>query len=138
MDEEKLKREIEEKTKNVTEEDLKKTLEKSDEILNKVKSSSVLEREFMKVRILIMMLEDYINGEYEEIPWGTVASLVVALMYILSPIDLVPDFIPVIGLMDDLAVLLIVWAGISSDVRKYYEWKSQRDENFRLAYADVF
>ena len=129
MDEEKLKKEIEEKTKNVTEEDLKKTLEKSDEILNKVKSSSVLEREFMKVRILIMMLEDYIKGEYTEIPWGTVASLVVALMYILSPIDLVPDFIPFVGLMDDLAVLLIVWAGISTDVKQYYFWKSQRDEN---------
>src|SRR5215813_11616265 len=34
------------------------------------------------------------------------ALLVLALVYAISPFDVIPDFIPVIGEMDDLAVLL--------------------------------
>ena len=34
-------------------------------------------------------------------PWGSVFSLIVALLYGVSPIDLIPDIIPLLGWMDD-------------------------------------
>jgi uncharacterized membrane protein YkvA (DUF1232 family) len=40
-----------------------------------------------------------------------------ALLYFISPVDLVPDFIPVSGLLDDLAVLLLVLAMIAPTPR---------------------
>ncbi len=43
------------------------------------------------------------------VPWYAKVLLVVVIAYALSPIDLIPDFIPVIGYLDDL---LIVPAGI--------------------------
>lgn len=47
------------------------------------------------------------------VPW--VAKLIVALVvaYALSPIDLIPDFIPVIGYLDDLVLLPVgIWLAI--------------------------
>jgi uncharacterized membrane protein YkvA (DUF1232 family) len=47
-----------------------------------------------------------------ETPWYVKLILVAGLLYALSPYDLIPDWVPVFGLMDDLAlaVLLISWA----------------------------
>jgi len=45
-------------------------------------------------------------------PWYVKAALAAGLLYIISPYDLIPEWVPVIGIMDDigLAALLIAWA----------------------------
>jgi uncharacterized membrane protein YkvA (DUF1232 family) len=47
-----------------------------------------------------------------ETPWYVKLLLIGGLLYALSPYDLIPDWVPVFGLMDDLAlaILLISWA----------------------------
>jgi uncharacterized membrane protein YkvA (DUF1232 family) len=138
MDEERIREEINRRSEKVTEDDLKKAVESSGEILTKVKSSSFLSKQLAKVELLIMMLKDFWNGEYTEVPWGIIASIVAVLLYILSPIDLIPDFIPVIGYTVDVAFLLLVWAGLSHEVEKYCKWKSQRDEKAKALYSVAF
>lgn len=138
MDEERIREEINRRSEKVTEDDLKKAVESSGEILTKVKSSSFLSKQLAKVELLIMMLKDFWNGEYTEVPWGIIASIVVALVYIASPIDLIPDVIPVIGYTDDVAFLLLVWAGLSHEVKKYCKWKSQRDEKAKALCSEAF
>jgi uncharacterized membrane protein YkvA (DUF1232 family) len=123
MDEERIREEFNKRSKNVTRDDLKKVVESSDELLAKVKSSSLLSRQLAKIKFLVMMLKDYWNGEYREVPWGIIASIVVVLIYILSPIDLIPDFIPGAGYIDDVGLLGFVWKFISYDVEKYCQWR---------------
>jgi len=50
-------------------------------------------------------------------PWYVKALLGAGLLYILSPYDLIPEWIPVFGVMDDLALaaILITWASGYSD-----------------------
>ena len=45
-------------------------------------------------------------------PWYVKLVLGAGLVYILSPYDIIPEWIPVIGILDDiaLAALLIAWA----------------------------
>ena len=38
-------------------------------------------------------------------PWGAIFSLFMALVYGASPLDLIPDLIPILGLVDDAVVV---------------------------------
>ena len=40
--------------------------------------------------------------------WKKIIIVLLAFIYVVSPLDLIPDFIPVIGWLDDLGVL--AWA----------------------------
>lgn len=47
----------------------------------------------------------YLAARDPRVPWGVKAFAVLAAAYVLSPIDLIPDFIPVIGFLDELVLL---------------------------------
>ena len=50
------------------------------------------------------------------------AIIIGALGYMISPLDVVPDVIPIVGLSDDLAVLLYVlkkvWTDVDPDIKE--------------------
>ncbi|SHK68590.1 Uncharacterized membrane protein YkvA, DUF1232 family [Desulfatibacillum alkenivorans DSM 16219] len=66
---------------------------------------------------------DWITGDYREVPLGSIILIMAALLYFLSPIDVIPDFIPVVGYIDDVFVLGLAIAQVHSDLEKYQEWK---------------
>ncbi|NJL72636.1 MAG: DUF1232 domain-containing protein [Candidatus Competibacteraceae bacterium] len=72
------------------------------------------------------MVKDYWNKEYREVPWFTIAAIVAALIYVLSPIDLIPDVIPVIGLVDDAMVIAVCLRLCEQDLHKWQQWKLNR------------
>lgn len=124
--------------KKVTLEDLKSASEKADEIIKKVEAG-FLEEQIAKVKLLIRMIKDYKDGKYRELPWYTISAIVIVLLYILNPIDLVPDFIPVAGQLDDLLVLITAWKLIEQDVKRYALWKiKQGDREVALLAKEAF
>lgn len=114
--------------RDVTKADLENAYQKSEEVLSKVEKG-FLHKEFAKIKLLVMMLKDYWNEVYTEVPWHTIASVVIILLYILNPIDLIPDFIPIAGQADDLAVLYFGWRMISKEVKTYAKWKADQGDN---------
>lgn len=52
-------------------------------------------------------------------PWQGKAIAIAALLYLVSPLDVVPDFLPVIGLGDDVAVILFAIKQLGEDLKKY-------------------
>jgi len=75
-----------------------------------------------RVELALACVRDVVRGRYR-LPWKTVAALSAALAYFLSPIDLIPDFIPVTGFIDDAAVLALVFGAAEADLRRYCEWR---------------
>jgi uncharacterized membrane protein YkvA (DUF1232 family) len=73
------------------------------------------------------LLNDYYHERYTDIPWRSIAAIVAALLYFISPVDLIPDVIPVIGLVDDAFVLTLAAKLIRDDIERYREWR--RDDN---------
>ena len=65
------------------------------------------------------MIRDYIKGEYKQVPWRMFAATIAALIYVINPFDLIPDFIPGIGWLDDMAMIGLVISGISHDLKDY-------------------
>jgi len=110
-------------SRNVTEDDVSGVLEKEEAILGK--AHGPLEKFAKNIKLLFSIIKDYSNGSYREIPWTSIAAIIGSLIYIFSPIDLVPDIIPVLGLVDDAAVLALCLKGIANDLEKYEKWKSQ-------------
>ena len=78
---------------------------------------------------MVDLVDAYIKKEYRGIPVGTVISIVAGLIYVLSPIDLIPDAIPVIGFVDDAAVIMFVLKlGVDKDLDKFRVWKNRKLE----------
>lgn len=78
------------------------------------------------VPVLISMARSYASKEYTDLPLGTIIAIVSALIYFLSPIDLIPDSIPVLGYADDAAVLAACLTMIQSDVDDYKKWRANQ------------
>ncbi|HLA64778.1 MAG TPA: YkvA family protein [Rhodothermales bacterium] len=62
-------------------------------------------------------------GEYRAIPWRSAALIVGALLYFVSPLDALPDFIPIAGFLDDAAVVGYVVRAIGKDLKKFQKWE---------------
>jgi uncharacterized membrane protein YkvA (DUF1232 family) len=105
----------------VTEDDVSGVLDKEEEILKK--TTGPLEKFGKDIGLLFSLVKDYLNGSYKSVPWTAIAGIVGALLYVFSPIDLIPDIIPVLGLTDDAAVVGLCLAGLAADLKTYSNWK---------------
>ena len=104
------------------EDKLEKTLKRVEE---KLKAIPVLGEKFAKVPVMISMVRSYIKKEYTEVPIGTILAMVSAAIYIVSPIDVVPDVVPGAGYIDDAFVVAACLKLVETDIDEYIEWKEK-------------
>lgn len=72
---------------------------------------------------LVRLVRAYTSGDYREISTSTIVSGLAVLLYVLSPIDLVPDFIPVIGFLDDLSLVSWFMIKFQGEITRFREWE---------------
>jgi uncharacterized membrane protein YkvA (DUF1232 family) len=82
-----------------------------------------LEGVWAKLVLLFAISKDYVNGDYTEIPKRSIIAILGGLIYFLSPVDVIPDFVPVLGFVDDIYVLNLVYRQVVKDLEKYKVWK---------------
>ncbi len=58
------------------------------------------------VRLAYEAIRDNLSGKRNDIPWAAICRIVASLLYFISPLDLIPDPVPVVGYTDDAAVFL--------------------------------
>ncbi|GAB3564075.1 YkvA family protein [Spirosoma luteolum] len=85
-----------------------------------------------QLSIVTRLLRAYASGEYRQLPWKTLIRVIAVLIYFVSPIDILPDFLPIVGLTDDIALMLWLFSGMKDDLEKFRLWeeneRSQRNE----------
>ncbi|RZL66964.1 MULTISPECIES: YkvA family protein [Pedobacter] len=91
-----------------------------------VTNKSDLEGVWAKMLLLFAVAKDYVNGDYTEIPKRSIVAILGGLIYFLSPIDVVPDFIPVLGFIDDVFILNLVYKQVIKDLERYKIWKDSQ------------
>ncbi len=106
--------------------DLEYLIHEEEKLQEKLKDSSHLERFAKDLMLFMSLIKDYYKGNYRDIPYKTISAGVVGLLYTLNPIDIIPDFIPFIGHIDDALVLTFCLKLIEKDLQKYQTWKQSQ------------
>ena len=75
---------------------------------------------------LFRLIRTSASGEYTGVPATTVVAAVAVLIYFLSPIDLIPDFIPVLGMLDDMALVAWFSSSVKHELDKFHEWETTK------------
>jgi len=78
------------------------------------------------LRTMIRLVAAYSRGDYREIPLDTLVLVVAALIYVVTPLDLIPDYIPFVGLTDDVAVVRWVVRRVHEELDQYSSWERGR------------
>ncbi len=108
---------------NVTQKDIQKVISRSEDIQRKFSARGPLARFVEDGKLLMSIVKDYWAGAYRQVPYGVIASSVFTLIYVLNPFDMVPDVLPLIGQLDDVAVLGACLLMIEHDLHTYKDWK---------------
>lgn len=102
---------------------LKKTRKKANH--NKVSLASVW-NDFL---LLIELIKAWSKGQYRQISKKSIVLIVATILYFLSPIDIIPDFLVGFGILDDAAVISFAIKQLADEIEKYRSWKQKIDSN---------
>jgi uncharacterized membrane protein YkvA (DUF1232 family) len=65
------------------------------------------------------LIKAYIQGTYRKLPAIALAKIAAVLIYFISPLDFIPDVLPIIGFTDDLALVLWVGKSIKNELDEF-------------------
>lgn len=102
-----------------------RTLSKIQEGFSKAdENKSALANVWDQLQLLFSLAKDYSSGAYTAIPKSTMIAVLAALLYFISPLDLVPDFLLGLGFLDDAVILGFVYKKVAKELQKYQAWKA--------------
>lgn len=113
--------------KGYSENDAKKVLDNENKIIDLFLKNEKLRDFIDEVKLFFRLVRDFVMGEYRNVPLGTIVSIVGSLLYVLSPLDVISDLIPVIGFLDDAAVMGLCMKFVHDDVQDYKNWLEDKE-----------
>lgn len=124
----KAKQQLDREASKIHSRDVGDLLSRQRAIEDKVQSSGRLKRFSSDIRLMFSMLQDYWQGNYREVPWKSVAAIAGALIYVMNPLDVIPDLILGFGFIDDAGVVALCLKMVESDLLRYAAWKQREEE----------
>lgn len=75
------------------------------------------------LQLLVRLLKASVSGAYTGLSVHKLVTIVAAILYLISPLDVIPDFIPVVGYVDDAAVIAWVLKSIAEELKDFKIWE---------------
>lgn len=75
------------------------------------------------IPLMASMIKGYVTQEYTQVSPKVVASVLGALLYVVKGKDLIPDGIPLVGLVDDVAVVALAMKLNEAEIEEFKRWQ---------------
>ena len=73
----------------------------------------------------IRLIRSWATGKYQAAPWKSLALIIGAILYFVSPLDAIPDIIPVLGFADDAFIIAFVMRHVRRDINAFRAWETE-------------
>lgn len=90
--------------------------------VNLIEENQQLKEIVSDTKLMIYLVRDWIRGDYRNLSKNSIILIIIGLLYLVIPLDMIPDFLPM-GFVDDIAVIGYIMSKISNEIKKYKEWK---------------
>lgn len=117
---------VEEGARDITETDLETVVEEADAIEERFRTYGPLRRLLEDGQLLLGLVRDVRAGRYRRVPFWTLSAAAFALLYVLNPFDVIPDALPVLGVLDDAAVVSACFTLLEQDLHEYRAWRERQ------------
>ncbi len=78
------------------------------------------------IQMLMSVIQSSVNGDYSDLSDNTLVVLTATLLYVLSPVDMIPDMIPGAGFTDDAAVVNFCVNMYRDELDRFLLWRENR------------
>ena len=75
---------------------------------------------------MVRLIRDYQRGEYRDLASPKLLIAIAALIYFVSPFDVIPDWIPVLGHIDDAFVISLALKSVRAELDTFMAWETAR------------
>jgi len=78
-----------------------------------------------QLQLMIRLIKAYATGEYREVAAKSMATVVGVLVYFVSPLDLIPDVLPILGIADDVALVVWMFNVLEKEMSRFSDWEKK-------------
>lgn len=73
----------------------------------------------------VRLVRAWATGKYKDVGWSTIVIVLGAVVYFVNPFDAMPDFLPLIGLSDDLSIIALAVTRVRKELDKFHDWETE-------------
>lgn len=105
----------------------------------KLKNNKAFSELIDDVKTSIDIIKLYIKGEYTSFSKSNLILIIIGFLYLVNPVDIIPDFIAGAGFLDDAAVFAYLLKMIQQEIDEFKIWRAnQADEENTIHNEDIF
>lgn len=89
------------------------------------KHLAIINKLWDKIHLLFSLIKDWLSGSYKDISRSAILLILAGLLYFVSPLDLLPDWLVGLGFVDDVTFLALIINQLDKELLKYKSWKKE-------------